>query len=129
MPALAILTALLFWKLPYQFGALVGYVFVATSVVFAGAICAVLAAFYIQALLLLAILCVNVVRFGIGPPLQHTALIRVTSEATPAGAWEVETFPSTGFAHGEIHEDAQVADRIVRWLTEVERREPRESDA
>ena len=46
----------------------------------------------------------------------QTALIRVTSEATPLGLSELETLPSTGFAHGSIHEDTQVADRIAEWL-------------
>jgi hypothetical protein len=91
-------------------------------------ICAVPLLFIVQALLVLWILLVNVVRFGRGPTLLQTALLRVTSEDTPLGSWEVKTFAATGGdAHSEIHEDPEVARAI--WDFTEERRQQRESSA
>lgn len=70
----------------------------------------------LQVVFLELILISNVLRFGQQPDPAHTAQIRVTSEATPIGLWQVETVPAIGFGHGEIHEDPSVAQSIIKWL-------------
>jgi hypothetical protein len=91
-------------------------------------ICTVAAFFIVQAFLVAWILFINVVRFGLGPTLFQTALLRVTSELTPLGLWEVRTFAATrDVAHSEIHEDPEVATAI--WDFTEECRQRRESSA
>lgn len=81
----------------------------------------------IQVLFLDLILLLNVLRFGQQPARGYTAHIRVTSEATPVGSWQVETVPATGFAHSEIHEDPYVAKSIIKWLHLEDGQENRET--
>ena len=97
--------------------------------VFGSVIAASLLLVLIQAFFLELILFLNILRFGQQSARGYTAFIRVTSEATPLGAWRVETVPATGFAHSEIHEDPYVAEIIGRWLHSEERKEQRETGA
>ncbi len=113
---LTIIGITLFLGAPENFGALVAILYMVGTFLFGGVVCAVLALFIVQSFLLTLILLLNVIRFGLGPALGQAALIRVTSEATPLGSWEVETFPATGFGHSEIHEDLHVAEVIANWL-------------
>ena len=83
----------------------------------------------LQVLFLELILFLNILRFGQQPARGYTAHIRVTSEATPVGAWQVETVPATGFAHSEIHEDSYVAKAIIKWLHLEGGQGHRETDA
>ena len=86
---------------------------------FLGFAVAVILVSLIQALLFCSLIVLNILRFGLGAGLSESSIIRVTSEATPLGGpWMVERFPTSGFAHSEIHEDPLVADRIIRWLFE-----------
>lgn len=85
--------------------ALIGFVF------------AVLLVSLFQLFLLFMILGINVVRFGFGGDLIDTSLIRVTTEAVPQGSWEVELFPTRGFAHSEIYEDLEVGKVAEKFLT------------
>jgi hypothetical protein len=127
MLPLMIIAAYLFLQRPETFGALLAYGFFLYTFGFILVICAVAALFIVQALLVAWILFFNVVRFGLGPPLFQTALLRVTSEVTPLGSWEVRTFAAAGDAHSEIHEDPEVARAI--WDFTQERRQQRESSA
>jgi hypothetical protein len=84
---------------------------------------------FIQALFIALISLLSILRFGQQPARGRTAFVRVTSEATPLGVWEVETFPATGFAHSEIHENPRVAEAIAEWVTREDRRVHRASGA
>lgn len=106
----------LFLQRPEIF-ALLAYPYMLCIFAFILVICAVAALFIVQMLLVLWILFFNVVRFGRGPTLLQTALLRVTSEVTPLGSWEVKTFAAKGDAHSEIHEDPEVARAIWDFLT------------
>lgn len=99
-------------------------VWVFGSVVAASFLLILLQVFFLELILFL-----NILRFGQQPARGYTAHIRVTSEATPVGAWQVETVPATGFAHSEIHEDPYVAKTIVKWLHLEGGQEHRETDA
>jgi pimeloyl-ACP methyl ester carboxylesterase len=113
---LMIIVAYVFVRHPDIFGTVFGYGYVLYVSGFLLIICAVPAFFFVQMLLVAFILFCNVVRFGRGPTLFQTALLRVTSEVTPLGSWEVRTFAAIKDAHSEIHEDPEVARAIWDFL-------------
>jgi len=126
--ALMIIAAYLLLQWPETFAGLLAYGYMLYTFGFILVICAVAAFFIVQALLVAWILFCNVVRFGLGPTLFQTALLRVTSEVTPLGLWDVRTFAATrDVAHSEIHEDPEVATAI--WDFTEECRQRRESSA
>ena len=62
----------------------------------------------------------SVIRFGTAKDLGATSFVRVNSEATPEGPWTIELLPGSGFAHSQVHEDDDVAERVVEWLHSVD---------
>lgn len=68
-------------------------------------------------LLGLIILILNFTRFG-WYGFWSTALVRVSTEATPTGRWPAELFPSddVAFAHSEAYRDPKIVLQITDWL-------------
>lgn len=81
-----------------------------------GTVIALMSISLLQLVLLCSILGLSIVRFGHAKGLGATSLIRVTTEAIPHGLWQVELFSASGFAHGDIHEDPSVGERVAMWF-------------
>lgn len=72
----------------------------------------------VQTVLGLLIALVNVLRFG-WTAVTTTPFVRVTSEPTPKGTWQVTLYrviDATGRAHSEIYEDPDVIRDICAWV-------------
>lgn len=77
----------------------------------------VVAAAAVQVLLGAAIAALNLLRFGWRRPVAN-ALVRVSTEATPKGRWEVHLFRSEGdaMAHSRAYRDKEIVDAIGVWV-------------